>query len=187
MREMRRRRRAREDESATGPPFGEDVASWVPDGVEQWPQAWAPPRVEETTSPAPVPTIDVSAELVRLLEVVTTMCDHMIGFVEADREDRRLTMQTDREERRAMIETLSLLINRMGDTSAIPAPPRERVIGGSMPAGPATAVDLRDVDNDELGAAAIQQGGWSAGTTTDGAHIAESADDEDPDHSRTRP
>jgi hypothetical protein len=126
----------------------------------------------------PAPTIDVSAELVRLLEVVTTMCDHMIGFVEADREDRQLAMQADRAERRAVFEALSLLIARMGEAPAIPTPPRERVIGGSMYAGPETGVDLRDLDDDHVGAPAAQPGKWSATTTGGGERTGERSDHE---------
>jgi hypothetical protein len=85
-----------------------------------------------------------------VLEVVTTMCSHVIDFVETDREERRLTMQSDREERRALVDALSMLIVRIGETPAIPAPPRERVIGGSMPAGPAPSVDLRDLHDDAV-------------------------------------
>jgi hypothetical protein len=184
MRGMRRRRRAREEESAAGPPFGEDVPPWPSDGPEQWFQKWVPPRVEDRSPPAPgpvpgpAPTIDVSAELVRLLEVVTTMCDHVIGFVEADREDRQLAMQADRDERRAMVEALSLLIGRMGDAPVIAAPARERAIGGSMSAGPATSIDLRDGDDHEPGAPAIHQGSWSAAMPHRGERVADPADPE---------
>jgi hypothetical protein len=184
MRGMRRRRRAGKTDAAAGPPFGEDVPPWASDGTEQWSQKWAPPRVEDRAPPPPgpvpglAPTIDVSAELVRLLEVVTTMCDHVIGFVEADREDRRLAMQADRDERRAMMEALSLLISRIGDAPAIAAPPRERAIGGSMSAGPATGIDLRDRDDDEPGAPAIHQGNWSAAATPAGDRFAAPADHE---------
>jgi hypothetical protein len=137
MRGMRRRLRARKSEAAAAP-------------------APAPPE------PVPAPTIDVSAELVRVLEIVTTMCGHVIDFVETDREERRVMMEADHQERRALIEALSLVIGRIGDQPAIPTP-RERVIGGSMRAGPGTPVDLRDPDNDELSATPAQPGNWSAG------------------------
>jgi hypothetical protein len=174
MRRMRRRWRARRYEAAVEPPFAGEEPPWATGGPDEWAQEWALPNViDETPSPPgdpgpatpldfraaaapepevptppppPVPTIDMSAELVRVLEVVTTMCGHVIGFVEADREERRLMMQADREERRAMIEALSLLIARIGDQPAIPALPRERVIGGSMPAGPETVIDLRELE-----------------------------------------
>jgi hypothetical protein len=157
---MRRRWRARKAESAA------DLVP-APDPV---------PALDPV--PAPAPTMGVSAELVRLLEVVTTMCDHMIGFVEADREDRQLAMQADRAERRAMVEALSLLIARMREAPAIPTPPRERVIGGSMYAGPETGVDLRDLDDDHVGAPAAQPGTWSPATSEDGARTGERSDHE---------
>ncbi len=77
------------------------------------------------------------------------MCSHVIDFVETDREERRLTMQSDREERRALVEALSMLIVRIGETPAISAAPRERVVGGSMPAGPAPSVDLGALHDDD--------------------------------------
>ncbi len=169
MRRMRRRWRARKYEAEAGPPFGEDAPPWATEGPDQWAQEWALPRTDgplaarpatavaptmpaplapepAVPTPPPAPPIDVSAELIRVLEVVTTMCGHVIGFVEADREERRLTMQADREERRAMIEALTLLIGRIGEQPAIAPPPREHVIGGSMPAGPEMVIDLRELE-----------------------------------------
>ena len=88
------------------------------------------------------------AELIlRLLEVVTSMCDHVIEYIEADRAERRL-----------MVETLTQLGHVITDGAAAALadrarrPPRcadgtpetrERVIGGSMPAGPDPVIDLR--------------------------------------------
>jgi hypothetical protein len=172
MRQMRRRWRARKYEAALDAPFDPDAPPWANEGPEQWAQEWTLPRVEdggaapagpaavsaasppaapplpEVAAPAPAPAADVSAELVRVLEVVTTMCGHVIEFVEAEREERRLVMQEDREERRAIIEALSVLIARIGEQPALPAAPRERVIGGSMPAGPEPVLDLRELEPD---------------------------------------
>jgi hypothetical protein len=129
---------------------------WVDASPEELAREWALPKTDEgaanaltDSAPARAETPaqpDLTAELVRVLEVVTTMCGHVINFVEADREERRLTMQADREERRAMIDALSVLINRIGDETPELAAPRERVLGGSMPAGPETLIDLRELD-----------------------------------------
>jgi len=51
-------------------------------------------------------------------------------------------MQADRDERRAMIEALSLLI--AASVTSRPSRHGEHVIGGSMPAGPEPLIDLRD-------------------------------------------
>jgi hypothetical protein len=144
---MRRRWRVREHDALAGPPFGEDVPSWSTQGPEQWSDGWADPTPAPAPTPAAAPAIDISGDLLRVLEAVTTMCGHVIGFVEADREERRLAMQADRAERRAMLDTLSLLVGRIGDAPAIPAPPRERVVGGSMPVGPESLIDLRALED----------------------------------------
>jgi hypothetical protein len=75
----------------------------------------------------------MSVELIRVLGAVTTMCDRVIEFVEADR-----------AERHHMIEALAHL------TRSVPAPEPpapngngERVVGGSMVPGPDPTIDLR--------------------------------------------
>jgi hypothetical protein len=75
----------------------------------------------------------MSVELVRVLGAVTTMCDRVIEFVEADR-----------DERHRMIEVLTQLSRSVTP----PEPPAangngERVVGGSMVPGPDPAIDLR--------------------------------------------
>lgn len=80
----------------------------------------------------------MQAEVLRVLEVVTRMCDHVIEFIEADRAERRL-----------VIDALGNVAKALSAASANPPTPppvpltaRERVIGGSMPAGPdPTTVD----------------------------------------------
>jgi hypothetical protein len=102
--------------------------------------AMAPPVPPVPSQPA-APAGDVPAQLLRVLEVVTTMCDHVIEYIEADRVERRM-----------MIEALTKLARTLGE--ALPAPSMtlantERLIGGSIAAGPdPTAaepeIDLRD-------------------------------------------
>jgi len=106
------------------------------------PSAEEPARV-----PSVAPQPETQAEFLRLLEVVTSMCDHVIEYIEADRAERRM-----------MIETLSRLSRtitdgaRAGIAAASSTPriaptelfeARERLLGGSMPAGPERDIDLR--------------------------------------------
>ena len=61
-----------------------------------------------------------------MLEVVTRMCDHVIEYIEADRAERRV-----------LVETLGQIALAMSATAAGNGhEPREHVIGGSMTAGP---------------------------------------------------
>ena len=93
-------------------------------------------------------SFDIPTELVRVLEVVTTMCDHVIEYIEADRAERRM-----------MIEALTRLTRTISDQVVLPTAPNgnghygeelepspERLIGGSMPAGPDRIVDVREPD-----------------------------------------
>jgi hypothetical protein len=107
--------------------------------------ATADTATANTAAEVQAPPPDLSTELVRVLEVVTTMCGHVITFVEGDREERRLATHADREERRAMIDVLAALVTRIGDVPAL-APPREKVLGGSMNAAPEAVIDLREFD-----------------------------------------
>jgi hypothetical protein len=89
-----------------------------------------PAPIPEPPAAAPV-AAEIPADLLRVLEAVTTMCDHVIEYIE-----------TDRAERRLMIEILGKLADRLAEAPAIGAPVTvpalagERVIGGSLPAGP---------------------------------------------------
>lgn len=80
-------------------------------------------------------------ELVRVLGAVTTMCDHVIEYIEADRAERRV-----------MLEALTRL------TRALEAPPAsrrvdtsngERLLGGSVPSGPTPPRATPDNAEDE--------------------------------------
>jgi len=107
------------------------------------PPAPAAPPEPETVAPAEIPVavaqLEMQSEFLRLLGVVTSMCDHVIEYIEADRAERRM-----------MIETLSQLSRVITERSVEIDPPaaplvaREHVIGGSMPAGPEPVIDLRE-------------------------------------------
>ena|GEM_PF-2975990 len=104
---------------------------------------YAPAPIDATpVPPAPVPapappaatnvaaSAEIQTELLRVLEVVTSMCDHVIEYLEADR-----------RERVAMLDTLTQLTRALTREAVPPAPiVRERVLGGSMPAGPEPVV-----------------------------------------------
>jgi hypothetical protein len=121
--------------------------TWAP--PQMWSQPptnstnWAPPPAEAAAPAPPAPVADLQAELLKVLEVVTRMCDHVIDYIEADR-----------IERRTMVETLTNLTQALQQPAATvvaspPAlPPVERVVGGSMPAAPERVIDVRD-DHDE--------------------------------------
>jgi hypothetical protein len=96
------------------------------------PEHAAPPASAPDTPPAP-PAVDMSAELIRVLGAVTTMCDRVIEFVEADR-----------AERHRMIEALTLLTrSATAPDSAAPNGNGERLVGGSIAPGPDPEFDLR--------------------------------------------
>jgi len=95
-----------------------------------------PPPPEPAAAPAAAPVGEVPAQLLRVLETVTTMCDHVIEYIEADRTERRL-----------MIEALTTLARAMSEALPPPSTPianTERLIGGSMEAGPAPVLDIRE-------------------------------------------
>jgi hypothetical protein len=92
----------------------------------------------------PPPQPAAPAELVRVLEVVTTMCDHVVEYIESDRVERRM-----------MIDALTRLVRLLGDPlpAATPAAHAERLIGGSFMVGPepdrAVDIDLTAPDISE--------------------------------------
>jgi hypothetical protein len=113
-------------------------------GPTEWapPQLWSQPApgtspMDADAEPAPVvsiapsapATIDIPTELLRVLDAVTSMCDHVIEYIEQDRSERPL-----------MIEALTRLNRSLGDREASidahPSSDRERVIGGTVDAGP---------------------------------------------------
>jgi hypothetical protein len=117
------------------PQMWSQMNAWPPPVVEKPPEMPAVPLPEPVPAAPTPPAVDVSTELVRVLDVVTTMCDHVIEYIEADRAERRL-----------MIEALTRLARSLGEAVAAPSASNgERVIGGSMPAG----ADVLDIREDE--------------------------------------
>ncbi len=146
------------------------------------------PEPAPAPTPAPVPAaapaaptpngpgLDSQGEFLRLLEVVTSMCDHVIEYIEADRAERRQMMEMLTQLGRVITEgsaaavaaftalstantnaavhaNPALPIEPAAAATLLPTPmaapepvaaalPRERVIGGSMPAGPEPHLDL---------------------------------------------
>lgn len=102
------------------------------------------PVVEEVEAAAAVETpapagieLQMQTEFLRLLEVVTSMCDHVIEYIETDRAERQLMLETLRELGRVITDGATAAVG-----AAAAAPSRQRVIGGSMPAGPDPVIDL---------------------------------------------
>jgi hypothetical protein len=95
-----------------------------------------------------VAQFDMQPEVLRLLEVVTGMCDHVIEYIEADRAERRLMIETLAQLGRVITDGAAVAV--AAQASALVESPAEqlgageRVIGGSMPAGPDPVIDLRE-------------------------------------------
>jgi hypothetical protein len=136
-------------EALPPPPVG---ASWARPVLTVEPPALPlPPPPAEVPGPPPTDTpaetraetpaqtrIEMPSEFLRLLEVVTSMCDHVIEYIEADRVERRLMVET--------LTQLGHVITEGAATASFEA--RERVIGGSMPAGPERVLDLREAERE---------------------------------------
>jgi hypothetical protein len=103
------------------------------------PDAPAVPEAVETPleTPVAVAQLEMQSEFLRLLGVVTSMCDHVIEYIEADRAERRLMIETLSQLSRVITERTAEI-----DLTAEPFLARERVIGGSMAAGPEPIIDL---------------------------------------------
>ena len=126
-------------------------------------EAAAPPLLHTpvNATTASVAAADVPAQLLmqteflRLLEVVTNMCDHVIEYIESDRAERRIMIETLTQLGRVITEGAA---NTMAAsiapprTEPVPHPEsapyaaRERVIGGSMDAGPEPVIDLNEAE-----------------------------------------
>ena len=112
----------------------------------------------ETSAPAPAAVqFEMQAEFLRLLEVVSTMCDHVIEYIETDRAERRVMVETLTDLGRVITDGAAAVMaaaaagpaldaaGRNENASATPVVDlRERLIGGSMPAGPEPVIDLRE-------------------------------------------
>lgn len=121
-----------------------------------------------------VASLELQSELLRLFEVVTSMCDHVIEYIESDRAERRVMIETLSELGRVITHGTAAAIAAASPQQVAapiqieidapapveippaalveaplewPMPPLglgERVIGGSMPAGPEPVIDLRE-------------------------------------------
>jgi hypothetical protein len=120
------------------------VAPPVPPSAEPEPRAPA--------APPTVITVGAQAELLRLFEVVTNMCDHVIEYIESDRAERRLMLETLTTLGQTITDSAAALAPRLASAGEVvearvietPPEPRERVVGGSMPSGPEPVIDLRN-------------------------------------------
>jgi hypothetical protein len=165
----------------TESPYYERTSLASPDFDPEAPAdaATSSPSPSPSSSSAPASTnpgaanVDSQGEFLRLLEVVTSMCDHVIEYIEADRAERRQMMEMLTQLGRVITEGSAAAVAAFTALSsahanaqldapesvvrAVAAPvaepvvhtpiptdtePRERVIGGSMPAGPEPHVDV---------------------------------------------
>jgi len=102
---------------------------------------WSASSPSPPPPPPQPPQPAVPAELLRVLESVTSMCDHVVEYIEADRVERRM-----------MIDALTRLVRTLGDALPAPTTPAangERLIGGSFTAGtePEPHVDIDLVES----------------------------------------
>src|SRR3954452_19087562 len=145
--------------------------AWPPAPPATPPMPLAPPPVVDAPAPpvveAPVPVLpdpvpaapaappapsmpDLSGELLSLLESVTTMCDRVIEFVEADRAERHLMIEVLTKLSRSvttpeLIETVAadpFPTNGNGNGNGNGS--GEKVVGGSMFTAAEPEVDLRE-------------------------------------------
>jgi hypothetical protein len=88
-------------------------------------------------APAPAPGAEMQTEFLRVLEVVTQMCDHVVEYLEADRAERRMMVETLSELARALADQrmAGAVVDATARDPEVEAP-RERIIGGSIDAGP---------------------------------------------------
>ncbi|MDQ1379287.1 MAG: hypothetical protein QOJ71_6 [Actinomycetota bacterium] len=125
-----------------------------------------PSVAESSAGPVVAVQLEMQAEFLRLLEVVTSMCDHVIEYIESDRAERRVMVETLTDLGRVITDSAAAVVGAMAAGPMIEAPAadrarsneglasastrddepfvdvRERVIGGSMPAGPDPVIDL---------------------------------------------
>jgi hypothetical protein len=132
-------------------PVAEASAPAVEPVVQPEPPSPSTPPEPQPAVAAPTATAsETSPELLRLFEVVTNMCDHVIEYIETDRAERRVMLETLATLGRAIAESAAALAARVASpieaaSTRVTEQPvsRERVIGGSMPAGPEPVIDLR--------------------------------------------
>jgi hypothetical protein len=122
---------------------------WMPPGAAM------PPPIDTTLQPAappvPIPTpaaqpMEMQTEFLRVLEVVTRMCDHVIEYIEADRQERKIMVETLSQLARVIATNTNAVQNAGATHVPVPTVAAEHVIGGSMEKGPEPqmVVDLRE-------------------------------------------
>jgi hypothetical protein len=131
-----------EPQSTLAPAPEEPVAALLVDAPDASnapavPEAVETPLETPLETPVAVAQLEMQSEFLRLLGVVTSMCDHVIEYIEADRAERRLMIETLSQLSRVITERTAEI-----DLTAEPFVARERVIGGSMAAGPEPIIDL---------------------------------------------
>jgi hypothetical protein len=128
------------------------AATSAPDRPAAAPVPPTAPEPPPTVAPPTVITVEAHAELLRLFGIVTNMCDHVIEYIESDRAERRVMLETLSTLGQTIADSAALLAPRLASAREVlearvieaPAEPRERVIGGSMPSGPEPVIDLRN-------------------------------------------
>jgi hypothetical protein len=165
---------------ASGPPL-----TWppAPEAAPPAPQPVPAPAAAAPAAPAPVPpaadALLVQTQLMRLLESVTNMCERVTELVEADRAERALLVGTLRDLGRAITEGAASAVvappitiaaaaeperaiesaaARAAEPAAEPeplVPAGERVLGGSMPAGPDLEPEAAGAPAQDTGAEVI--------------------------------
>jgi hypothetical protein len=118
-----------------------------------WSQPTEPKPAPEPVAPS---TITIPAELLRVLDAVTSMCDHVIEYIEADRAERPLMIEALSRLNRSLAEREiagSNGTNGMHGPVALEehraAALEEHVVAGSLEAGPEPIIDLTDAERAE--------------------------------------
>lgn len=127
-------------EPGASPPPAPTPSPVAPAPVEPAPIASAP------ATPAPSGGIEMQGEFLRVLEVVTRMCDHVIEYIEADRAERKIMVDTLSQLARVIATNANAVESAAARHVPIPTVAGEQIIGGSMERGPEPVVDLRELE-----------------------------------------
>jgi hypothetical protein len=134
------------------PPAVEHIDSYrEPTGAAVTTLRLVPSTPSSTEPPVVAPQLETQTEFLRLLEVVTSMCDHVIEYIEADRSERRMMIDTLAQLSRTITEGARASLAAASAQRAAPTElfgARERVVGGSMPAGRGPDIDLRVAESE---------------------------------------
>jgi hypothetical protein len=110
-----------------------------------WSQPTEPEPAPQPVAPA---TITIPAELLRVLDAVTSMCDHVIEYIEADRAERPLMIEALSRLNRSLAEREGSGSNgNNGAHGAVAL--EEHVVAGSLEAGPEPIIDLASAERAE--------------------------------------